>query len=291
MKTLLLLSFSLLCTISVFSQDVIFTRSGDKIEAKVVEITTTTIKYKNFDQPDGPVRNIEKSDVKEIIYEDGQWDKFDEKETKVEEKKVEEKREVYRERSSEDHILNKGFFLDGMICYNMSTERQESSYDVYDSNGDYLYTQTNIYTWDRTYFGLNVRLGSKWYFGSSDSWRPGIQATWARIGVFLPDDFNFSLTSPKFTLSLLNLGFTNAIKFNESNGMEMNANVGFSMNGIPVPTSSNDNLQIGVIFGGDIKYRYKALAVGFDYSRIELESPSLRSSKMNVFAVTIGFKI
>lgn len=291
MKILLLISFSLLCTISVFSQDVIFTKSGDKIEAKIIEITTTTIKYKKFDQQDGPIRNIEKSEVKEIIYEDGQWDKFDEKEPKVEDKKVEEKKEVYRERDSEDHILNKGFFLDGMICYNLSTEIQESYFEVYDEFGNYLYTNTYLSTQNNNYFGLNVRLGSKWYFGSSDVWRPGIQATWARIGVFVPEDLDFSLTSPKFTLSLLNVGFANAIKFNESNGMEMNANVGFSMNGIPLPTATNSNLQIGVIFGADVKYRYNALAVGFDFSRINLEAPNGRSSKMNVMAVTIGFKM
>ena len=291
MKILLLLSFVLLSTISVFSQDVIFTRSGDKIEAKVIEITSTTIKYKKFDQPEGPVRNIEKSDVKEIIYEDGQWDKFDEKETKIEEEKAEEKKEVSYERESEDHIMSNGFFLDGMICYNMANLGELETINYYDQNGYYLYSEEIIDDRSVNYFGFNVRLGNKWYFGTSETWRPGIQATWARIGVFIPEDLGFN--PPKFTLSLLNLGFANAIKFNESNGMEINANVGFSMNGIPLPSAinNNDNLQIGVIFGGEVKYRYKAIAVGFDYSRINLEAPNQRSSKMNVIAATIGFKM
>jgi hypothetical protein len=38
-----------------FSQDVITTRSGESIQAKVLEVGQTEIKYKKFDNPEGSV--------------------------------------------------------------------------------------------------------------------------------------------------------------------------------------------------------------------------------------------
>ena len=51
--------------------DVIYLNNGSEIKSKVVEITNETIKYKNFDQLDGPIRNIFPEDVFMIIYQNG----------------------------------------------------------------------------------------------------------------------------------------------------------------------------------------------------------------------------
>ncbi len=51
--------------------DVIVTKKGDEIEAIVEEISEKTIKYKNKNQPTGPVRIINNSDVFMIKYKDG----------------------------------------------------------------------------------------------------------------------------------------------------------------------------------------------------------------------------
>ena len=69
MKALSIIVLFISITFSSWSQDAILKRDGSKIDAKVVEITSTTIKYRNFDQPDGPLRNIAINDVQEIIYE------------------------------------------------------------------------------------------------------------------------------------------------------------------------------------------------------------------------------
>jgi len=55
----------------LLAQDVIVKTSGDEIQAKVIEITNDEIKYKDFDHQDGPIRNIKKSVVFMIIYENG----------------------------------------------------------------------------------------------------------------------------------------------------------------------------------------------------------------------------
>jgi len=59
-----------------FSQDVITKKSGEDINAKVLEVTSTEIKYKKFDNQTGPTISILKSDVFMIKYENGTKDVF-----------------------------------------------------------------------------------------------------------------------------------------------------------------------------------------------------------------------
>jgi hypothetical protein len=77
-----------LCIPMLSAQDVIYKVDGNEIQAKVVEIEKATIKYRLFSQPEGPIRNIDKSDVFMIIYQDGTREKFTGKDaTKPEESK------------------------------------------------------------------------------------------------------------------------------------------------------------------------------------------------------------
>ena len=76
MKSFLVSAFVLLSS-TLFAQDYIIKKDGGKIEVKVKEVSSSVIKYRNFSQPEGPDRVIEISKVKEIIYEDGQFEKFD----------------------------------------------------------------------------------------------------------------------------------------------------------------------------------------------------------------------
>jgi len=67
-STTLLLIF---CFLNINAQDVIYKNDGTEIKAKVIEITTEAVKYKNYDQLEGPLRNISLTDVFMIIYQDG----------------------------------------------------------------------------------------------------------------------------------------------------------------------------------------------------------------------------
>lgn len=70
---LLILFFA---SMSLFAQDVITTKSGDDIKAKVLEVNTTEIKYKKIDNIDGPIFSVLKSEVLIIRYENGTKDIF-----------------------------------------------------------------------------------------------------------------------------------------------------------------------------------------------------------------------
>jgi hypothetical protein len=73
---ILIFSFILLLTNNALSQDIIVQTNGDEIEVKVIEITSETIKYRLFENLDGPLRNINISNVFMIIYENGSRETF-----------------------------------------------------------------------------------------------------------------------------------------------------------------------------------------------------------------------
>jgi len=67
---------SLYLTIDSYAQDIIFTKDGSEIQSKVIEIDESIIKYKLYDQQDGPISNINKLDVFMVKYQNGTIEKF-----------------------------------------------------------------------------------------------------------------------------------------------------------------------------------------------------------------------
>lgn len=74
MKNLILFCISF--PITFFSQDIIFKKDAEEIQAKVMEIGTNDIKYKKFSNPNGPTYVISKNDLFMIKYENGEKDVF-----------------------------------------------------------------------------------------------------------------------------------------------------------------------------------------------------------------------
>jgi len=74
----ILLSVITLCfsVLSGFSQVVITTKSGESIQAKVIEVGPAQIKYKKFDNPDGPLYWILNSSVLMVKYQNGTVEVF-----------------------------------------------------------------------------------------------------------------------------------------------------------------------------------------------------------------------
>ena len=76
MKQLLLL-FLLLCSASVMrAQDVIVKKDGSTILSKVLEVGENEVKYKRFDNLNGPTYTISKSELQAINYQNGAKDTF-----------------------------------------------------------------------------------------------------------------------------------------------------------------------------------------------------------------------
>lgn len=285
MKALSIIVLFISITFSSWSQDAILKRDGSKIDAKVVEITSTTIKYRNFDQPDGPLRNIAINDVQEIIYENGTWEKFEKTATEQTTGYQPVTREVAPAREPKDKILGNGLFIEGMIGMNTISQKNQFNSYYYDEFGNYI-EQTSPVT--ENYASLSIRMGSKWYFGSNEKWRPGIQLTYFKLGLYINPNANGSYGIGRNSMSLANVGFANAIKFNDKIGMEANANVGFSLINFLPPW--NYDPAPGINYGAEVKFRFKALAVGLDYSRMDANFGQFDRISMNIYSITIGAK-
>lgn len=72
MRKIILTTLTVMFTLGIgFSQDMITKKSGEDIKAKISEITTKEVKYKRFDNLNGPIYSIDKSEVLLIKYENG----------------------------------------------------------------------------------------------------------------------------------------------------------------------------------------------------------------------------
>ena len=78
MKRILLVILSVLGTLTVTNaQDLITTKKGEDIEAKILEISPKEVKYKKFSNLEGPTFTLNRSDVLMVRYENGDRDIFE----------------------------------------------------------------------------------------------------------------------------------------------------------------------------------------------------------------------
>jgi hypothetical protein len=68
---ILFLSFS-----HTFAQDIIYTNDGRKINAKIIEANDEGFKFKSLHNPYGPTYALERSEIKEIVFKNGEVEVF-----------------------------------------------------------------------------------------------------------------------------------------------------------------------------------------------------------------------
>lgn len=76
MKKLLSFATCLLVSSFIWSQDVLTLHNGEEVNVKVVEISATELKYKKFENVDGPIYSMGLKNVFMIVYENGTKDIF-----------------------------------------------------------------------------------------------------------------------------------------------------------------------------------------------------------------------
>ncbi len=74
--TLIGLTSAILISTSAIAQDVILFKNGNEKLVKVLEVAPTEVKFKSFDNPDGPMYSESKSKIFMIKYENGAKDVF-----------------------------------------------------------------------------------------------------------------------------------------------------------------------------------------------------------------------
>ena len=192
MKTNRLLLFflpSVIC-FNLSAQDIILNKSGDEIKAKVLEVNIDNIRYKAFENMNGPIYTILKAEIFMITYENGSKDIF--KEVPV--------NQTQQNKSDLPEFLRKGLLLGFHV-----TPGAGGIYDRIDDNtvlkfginlGADLSFYFNNYVGIKTGFTC-LYLPSKYYFNSynnfSSQYIVHIEDNISSIGV----PFKFLLTTGK----------------------------------------------------------------------------------------------
>ncbi len=83
MKRLLLTLAMIVCAAQVLvAQDVIVTRQAARIDAKILEVSETEVKYKKTSNPDGPVFILSTDNIASILYANGEVQVFEQQQPK-----------------------------------------------------------------------------------------------------------------------------------------------------------------------------------------------------------------
>lgn len=292
------LLFSILlvgCVKSAYSQDIIETTSGEKIESKVVEISEDEIKYRKFSQPDGPLRIISVKNVMHIIYEDGAKEVFVKNDRDAEIKEVKKEIEdIAKEKEELEQELKKLSDQEKMAqqkkdsIFRVENKRAASAKPPKDwlfKNGLYIdilpgWAYTSLWG-GLSLGGLGAGFGAKFYFGSGGKYRPGLKVTAVRFQLFA-DRGPGQGGHTRFYFAPLGIGFANIIKLKEQKGIELN------LGGSPTIMEIGSPPEIGWFVSADARYRLGKFAIGIDYALTQTNRKPLHL--LHCANISVGFK-
>lgn len=275
MRKYILIAFTLIVQLQLNAQDIIILKSGDRIEAKVLEIDNEFIKYRLYTQLEGPDRKMDKSRIQEIIYEDGQFDVF-------EDTKEEIRTEVVDEEIPKDFFRTRNFVVGIIGASNIQQIATSDFYDPITGYTSYEYSYENL-----AFIQLGFKFGMQRYFGSSEKFRSGLKIDWFRLGIHIESETVESILVSPRTFGLCNLGYAGLLKINDDFGVELNMVSGLGMNA----WIAGESLDFGVNFTPEIRINLKNLLVGVEYSYyLGIDGVNSRPINMQMLALTIGTK-
>ena len=120
-RILFCLTMLLLSSIA-FAQDIIVTKDAKKIEATILEVSKSEIKYKEVDNPNGPTFILETEEISSIIYSSGKVVVYNQN-----------AEDNAKETVKEEEVINKE-----------EVSPQEANGRIYRENGEYYYKGTFI---------------------------------------------------------------------------------------------------------------------------------------------------
>lgn len=146
---------------------------------------------------------------------------------------------------AQDKFFEKGFYFDGIGSATHALTTDPSPY---------------------TLFGIGLKIGNKWHFGSGEVYRPGVQATWIRAQAFFGSETQIALMSP------LNVAFANAFKISDKLILESNLNAGYAYMSMSTHSGTILHNGSGILTSLETKLTHENLSFGFDYSLVLIPS-------------------
>lgn len=148
MKEALTLIIIIIITCSIKAQDIMITKDGQKIEAKVEEVGIETIKYKKYNNLNGVAYIILKSDIASIMYENGEVEVFTQKSQKPQKQTKQEAQKFNYKDASNLYYSGVGFSVGGTVvlaggvaCYCVAKYKYGYYFDSSYNNKQTYYKQ------------------------------------------------------------------------------------------------------------------------------------------------------
>lgn len=174
-------------------------------------------------------------------------------------------------KSNKNSIFYVDFTLAGMSMYSY----EHTTYTpMYDEFGYYIGTIENDETRRDLMYSINIKLGSKFYFGPGDKkFRVGLDVNYLSLNLGI-NNANSSGVIPNLNLSLARPGAFCTLFFNEQMGLDFQVNGGLMLvlsqyNDTPLP-------MLGYSVNPQLKYWYKNIGVGLEYNFGSLPNNDVR---------------
>ena len=181
MKTILQLIILIFLASVCKAQDLIILKDGNEINAKVIEVNLADIKYKKFDNPEGPSYSVQKSGVFMIKYKNGTKDIIN----TVKETDNTVNETAQKNKSSNSSIPNQGLTANGNV--ELGGDIGFFSRSVSGSNS------SNVFSFN-PYFGFMIENGFELALipGITSSGSSGSNST-TEFNIFLAPTYNINV--------------------------------------------------------------------------------------------------
>ena len=80
-KIYLLLGVCLMAIVELNAQDIIVTKNAERVESKILEVSKSEVRYKKWSDVEGPTFVLPTEDISTIMYQSGEIEVFDSKES------------------------------------------------------------------------------------------------------------------------------------------------------------------------------------------------------------------
>jgi len=137
--------------------DLIQFRNGTSKRVSILEITPSIIRYRNYDNPNGAIHSINKSEVAKIIYQNGQEDVFDSQVNSNQQNNYQETTNQSIENSYQETNLVVG--ISPIRLWNGLRVKLEKP-----KNNKFTYGGILTYYYDHTFPGIQIAPIARFYF-------------------------------------------------------------------------------------------------------------------------------
>ncbi len=271
------------------AQDIITKRTGEDIKAKILEVGINEIKYKNFDNQNGPTYSLLKNDILIIRYENGTKDLFNQNNTKnnvlINESETKKDEIISKEIQNKNEDLTKNSKYKGKKKY-------------FGIKGGVNYA--NLTAGDnKAIIGFNVGCFFEHKFSKLFSIQPEVQFSEQgfKLTYQLRQNFDDPITSQSLLtiLDYVNVPILAKYNINENVNLFVGPQIGYLIGAKIGSQNAKDvfnSIDFGIDFGSEIILNNIVIDLRYNLGLYEVLKKTAfnTSNKNSVFQLSLGYK-